>query len=520
VVALSVYQEIQTCKRHVGNKKKTAERLNLARGTVRKFWSMSAAEYDAYCRRASKRRHRFDSFRAEIITLIEMNEADGEQVHGSSIYDVLEERHGQLPASERTLRNYIRELRETGAVDTTMKKPVRRPQSESTPGDQCQVDFGQRRIAGGIIVYIYAAVLAASRVRYIAVQDHPFRTVEVIRHTLDAFRYFGGRPKTLVIDQDKLMTVSENAGEIRHTTDFEHFIREQDLAVWLCRKADPESKGKVENTVKFVKTSFFSARQFMTIEDIYEPLLRWLTRRANGKIHQATGRIPSRVLDIEERPALRALRSSVYDQLPGRLGDTRKADEKGMISFRGNLFSVPDDYAGMVVAVQASPSHLRIHDVDTGKELVVHRLPESKGQTIVAAAHRRQRMQNARTAYTELSERLSFPAWKMFLEANQETYRRYWKEQSGILNRFIDTVAEMDILKSAVMFCNETGCCGATDLKLAYEHLWESQQSDLPPLLEHAKPMISLRTGQAPKVAKRGVRYYMSALSLVLGVSA
>ena len=117
MVALSVYQDIQTCKRHVGNKKKTAERLNLARGTVRKFWNMSEAEYDAYCRRASKRRHSFDPFRQEIIELIEVNAADSEEVHGSSIYDVLEERHGQLPASERTLRNYIRELRETSVVD-------------------------------------------------------------------------------------------------------------------------------------------------------------------------------------------------------------------------------------------------------------------------------------------------------------------------------------------------------------------------------------------------------------------
>jgi len=47
VVALCAFQGIQICKRHEGNKKKTAERLNLARGTVRKFWNMSEAEDDA-----------------------------------------------------------------------------------------------------------------------------------------------------------------------------------------------------------------------------------------------------------------------------------------------------------------------------------------------------------------------------------------------------------------------------------------------------------------------------------------
>jgi len=38
--------------------------------------------------------------------------------------------------------------------------------------------------------------------------------------------------------------------------------------------------GKVENLVKFVKTSFFSARQFESVDEIHEPLAAWLPRRA------------------------------------------------------------------------------------------------------------------------------------------------------------------------------------------------------------------------------------------------
>lgn len=520
MVSVSVYQRIQDCKRLLGNQKKTAERLNLARGTVRKFWNMNEEAYLAYCRRASIRRHRFDPYREEIITLVELNAADGDRVHGSSIHDVLEERHGILPGTERTLRNYIQALKETGAIDIERRKPIRRPQGETSPGDQCQIDFGQQKIAHSRTVYIYAAVLSSSRTRYVAVQDHPFRTVEVIRHTLDAFRYFGGRPRTIVIDQDRLMTVSENAGEIRHTTDFEHFIREQDLAVWLCRKADPETKGKIENTVKFVKTSFFSARRFTSIEEIHEPLSKWLTRRANGKIHQATGRIPARVLELEERPALRAIRSSVYDQRVGTLSDTRKADDKGMIAFTGNSFSVPQEYAKKMVAIQAGPGHLRIHDVDTGVELCAHRLPEGKGHRIVAESHRVERGQNAQEVYTALSLRISLPGWKTFLDANLERYRRYWKEQSMHLSRIAKTATELDILDTALSFCDSAGCYGASDLRSAYEHLCESRDTGLPPLLDHARPMISIRTGSSPEVAKRGVRYYMSALSLVFGVPA
>ena len=143
-------------------------------------------------------------------------------------------------------------------------------------------------------------------------QDHPFSTMEVILHLLDCFEYIGGRPEELVIDQDRLMVVSENSGQIIFTKQFRSFIEEQELRLWVCRKAEPQSKGKVENLIKFVKTSFFSARCFYQVSEIPAKLNLWLSRRANGKICQATGRIPRVVLQEEEQKCLRSLRASVF----------------------------------------------------------------------------------------------------------------------------------------------------------------------------------------------------------------
>ncbi len=520
MVTVSVYKDVQRCKRFGKEKSATARELGLARGTVRKFWNMDERQYDAYRKQALTRRHRFDVYREEVITIVELNAADGETVHGSSIFDVLEERHGTLPGSERTLRNYIRSLQETGAIDISRRIPLRRPQDESVPGDQMQVDFGEQRIEGGKKAYIYAAVLAASRARYVAVQDHPFRTVEVIRHMMDTFRYFGGRAKTLVIDQDRLMTVSENGGEIRHTTEFGHFVYEQDLRVWLCRKADPESKGKVENLVKFVKTSFFSARRFASVDEIHEPLATWLTRRANGKIHQATSRIPAVFLECEELPALRIVKESIYDQRPVDHDDTRKADEKGMISYLGNRYSVPAEYRDTTVAVRSDRLHLRVHDVDTGTEIAVHRLSERKGGSFVLEQHRQPRGYGAKEAYAALAAESEDEQWTRYLEENRVQYRRYWRDQTGRLRRLLDTDPDHNILTEAISFCLEAGSVGAGDLKYAYEHLWESHDGNLPPLLEHARPLVAARSDESPQVAKRRLRYYSSIVSLVAGGAA
>ena len=56
----------------------------------------------------------FDRYRAAIMAVYERN--DYKRLHVSSIYDYLEERYGELPGTEKTLRNYIRYLRETGQL--------------------------------------------------------------------------------------------------------------------------------------------------------------------------------------------------------------------------------------------------------------------------------------------------------------------------------------------------------------------------------------------------------------------
>lgn len=53
-------------------------------------------------------------------------------------------------------------------------------------------------------------------------------------------------------------------GDLVLTTKFQSFVKEQHFLPVFCRKADPESKGKVENVVKYVKGNFLSGRLFIT----------------------------------------------------------------------------------------------------------------------------------------------------------------------------------------------------------------------------------------------------------------
>lgn len=85
----------------------------------------------------------------------------------------------------------------------------------------------------------------------------------------------------------------------------------------MCEKADPESRGAVENSVKFVKSSHFSAMKngLTTIDEVQRTLPAWLDRK-NCRIHQGTYEIPQRGFEGEEGAAPRPPVPSLWEAAP------------------------------------------------------------------------------------------------------------------------------------------------------------------------------------------------------------
>ncbi len=92
----------------------------------------------------------------------------------------------------------------------------------------------------------------------------------------------GGKPLELVFDQDSIVSVDENYGDIMFTYEFEQFKQSEKINVYLCRKADPESKGKVESVVKFIKINFLENRFYMGIDLLNQSFEAWLERTGNA----------------------------------------------------------------------------------------------------------------------------------------------------------------------------------------------------------------------------------------------
>lgn len=101
----------------------------------------------------------------------------------------------------------------------------------------------------------------------------------MIRIHENAFEFFGGVPEEVVYDQDNLILTSENYGDLIYTQAFFGYLQKRKFRVYMCRKGDPESKGKVKNVVGYVKNNYARYRTFYNIDQWNENCLSWLHRR-------------------------------------------------------------------------------------------------------------------------------------------------------------------------------------------------------------------------------------------------
>ena len=518
MVTRNMYKKIQESKKKGLLKSEISRDLKLDPGTVAKYYDMSEQEYRGYERAHLYRDKAFDRYLEDILEVYERN--GFKRLPMSSVYDYLEEVHGALPGTEKTFRNYIKYLGESNQLEFKEKVRVYGKVSELPLGRQMQVDFGVHRTAGGLKLYLFCAVLSASRYRYVAFQARPFTTLDLIQHLLDSFDYIGGIPEELVIDQDNTMVVSENHGDIIYTRDFQYFIDEMGLKMWVCHKADPESKGKIENLVKYVKGNFLSVRDFTTLEEARESLWAWLTRRANGKISQATKRIPAEVI-VEEREHLRPIRSSIYRKESTLGREERMVDDKCRISVDASHYTLPMRYRKKTVEIYKSEDTLFIFDRYTGKQITEYPLSVIPGSVEKNKDCYRKTGQSTQQLREAVLNKYPLERWGEFVLKNFKAFQRYVRDQCLEAERRFGEDVELENLDRALEFCLEHRTYSMANLHDTYRYYKRlSEAKEEEDLLEKMKPQLKQvsRYRREVRVSKRDLEVYTSLISIVMGV--
>jgi len=259
---------------------------------------------------------------------------------GQRIYQDLKSDHGFEGAYD-AVKRYVRRL--------YPQQAQRIWRMESPPGEEAQVDFG----AGAWIIgeqgrkrrsYIFRIVLSYSRKAYseaVFQQD----TETFIRCLENAFRYFGGVPQTLTIDNLRAAVKRADWYDPELNPKLIEFGRHYGVVILPTMPYTPQHKGKVENSVKYVKNNALKGRTFCSLDAENRHLWDWEAQVADKRIHGTTRQQVCKLFE-QEKPALKALPASLF---PCYQEGRRRVHRDSFVEIAKAYYEAPPEYIGQEV---------------------------------------------------------------------------------------------------------------------------------------------------------------------------
>ena len=426
---LVLYIEIHQLRERRFRIAQIARRLKISRNTVYKYLDMTfeeAAEEFSHVARKKK----LDAYQDWIVNWLR----EYPSLSGAQVYDWLQEHFPKIEVGESTVRRYVNEMREMYQIEKTAEPREYEAVSEQPPGKQMQVDWGQtiQKTADGkeVKLYFIAFVLAHSRQKYMVWQDRPFTTRDTIQCHEKAFLYYGGITEEIVYDQDNLIAVSENAGDLILTKEFQQYVKERKFKVYLCRKADPESKGKIENVVKYVKINFAKNRIYSTLDDWNDRAWKWLERTGNYKVHNTTKKRPFEVFLLEKQHLKKVSSPLSLSESNHTEIITRNVNKDNTIRYASNRYSVPLGTYTKYPEVKLVPigQIIKILAPHTGEILAEHRISLEKGKLIKNADHGRDRSSSIHQLQQQVLSLFPYEGAAQYIHEVCHRYGRYRRD--------------------------------------------------------------------------------------------
>lgn len=246
------------------------------------------------------------------------------------------------------LRDFVQPLRRRPAALATMRY-------ETVPGEQAQVDFGYCKYAmpEGVTrgIWVFVLVLGWSRALYVEFVRRA-DTATFLRCHVNAFVALGGVPQRCLYDNPKIVVLDrDEAGQPVWNPRFLDFALRVGFEAKLCHPYRPQTKGKVESGVGYVKGNFWPTAQFVDDADLNRQAQLWVDTVANVRVHGTTRERPLDRLAVE-RPRLRALPEAT--RLRPFLREERKVERDSYVRWDGSWYGVLWTWARKTVQVEAT----------------------------------------------------------------------------------------------------------------------------------------------------------------------
>jgi transposase len=319
-----------------------AKKTGYNRRTVRKYLR---SDVPPVAERRSPKASKLDDYKDYIIQRL-----NSYPLTASRIYHEIQEKG--FTGKYTIVKDFVREIRPQLGVSAIYRY-------ETKPGKQAQVDWGE---CGYIEIdektlklYCFTMVLGYSRMRY-AEFTLSIDATTLIQCHLNAFNYFGGYPEEILYDNMKQVVLkrASKSTDSEWNPVFEQFFMHFGFIPRLCRPYRPQTKGKIESTVGYVKRDFFLGGSFSSFSDINNQLQIWL-KLVNAKNNGTTQEIPVERLKLEGLNPVEGVPAYVI-----RRECTRKIARDAYLSYNGNRYSVPYRFAGREARLRIGNNRIKI----------------------------------------------------------------------------------------------------------------------------------------------------------------
>jgi transposase len=352
--------------------RRIAREFGCSHMTVRRY--LAAGEWRGYRRR--RRSKQLDGLEGWIAERFRRHAGNADVVR----QELAAERGVRV--SLRTVERAVKELRRqlrAEAVATT--------RFETAPGEQMQIDFGERRVAiagQSPRTYFFVATLGYSRRVHVRAfrsesQESWFEGLE------SAFCAFGGLTEEVLLDNARALVVHHDAGtrEVQFNAKLLAFAKHWGFRPRACAPYRARTKGKDERGVGYIKRNAIAGREFASFAELEGHLVAWTREIADVRYHGTTGEPPMERFVRDEQRTLHPIEGIPSFGVLREL--VRSVQSDCAVEVDTNAYSVPWRLIGERVRVEIAAGQLQVRHA--GELVAEHAISHGRHERIVDPRH-------------------------------------------------------------------------------------------------------------------------------------
>lgn len=271
-----------------------------------------------------------------------------------------------------------------GFKSYTLKKNIQLKNNENphvlyevNPGIQLQVDWKENLKIHlldhtEINFNVFSATLGYSR-EHVFIYSSTKTTEDFIRCLIESFKRLGGVSEEVLTDNMSAIVDVRGKNKTVHPI-IKQLFKDLNCTLKLCKVKTPQTKGKDENSNKFVKWIYAYDNKLKTEDELIHVIENVITSQCNRQINSGTN-IPPSILFEKEKEYLKPLSNKIVLESYINEHSRQKVPSTLLITYKGKKYSVSPEYIGKRVDIYPIGENLYIYH--NGKLITKHTITQN-----------------------------------------------------------------------------------------------------------------------------------------------